>query len=107
MLKNPIFSNRAARNGKMHRSDVAAPAQTRSTPSSWTTAATAARFARAQVVNSARNAAAIRPFKVDEFGTGPGCPSAAHIAAANRMIQELQNRLLGIVDRLGGASMNV
>lgn len=60
----------------------------------------AADFARAQVINSARNAASLRPFRDDEFGDAPGRPSSAHVAAANFLIAELRERLLNIVDRL-------
>lgn len=66
----------------------------------------AARFTRAQVVNAARNANALRPFRLDEFGTAAGSPSPAHIAAANRLVDALQARLLQTVERLAavGAS---
>jgi hypothetical protein len=57
-------------------------------------------FARAQAVNSARNAAALRPFHADEFGTHPGSPSSAHIAAANELISGLRDQLDGVVERL-------
>lgn len=86
--------------------DEVAPMQISSMPTSAMVAGAASDFARAQAINSARNAAALRPFQLDEFGTHPGSPSAAHIAAANRMIQGLQNRLLGIVDRLTAATMS-
>jgi hypothetical protein len=81
--------------------------QIRSTPTPAMIATAASSFARAQAINSTRNAAALRPFQLDEFGKHPGSPSAAHITAANRMIQGLQNRLFGIVERLSAVSMNI
>jgi hypothetical protein len=62
---------------------------------------TTERFYRAQVVNSARNALALRPFRYDEFGTNPGAPSTAHVESANRLVQGLQQHLGHVVDRLG------
>jgi len=63
------------------------------------------RFVRAQVINSKRNAAALRPFRHDEFGTDPASPSEAHIRAANKLIGDLRKRLLaaaGQVSLAGG-----
>ncbi len=58
------------------------------------TPTTAARFARAQAVNTRRDAVSLRPFRNDEFGTHPASPSAAHIEAANRLIISLRRPLL-------------
>ncbi len=52
-----------------------------------------AHFARAQAVNVARNAASLRPFHYDEFGTGAESPSRAHIDAANQLIGHLRHSL--------------
>lgn len=54
----------------------------------------AARFARAQAVNVARNAISLRPFSYDEFGTGSASPSRAHIEAANTLLRRLRCGLL-------------
>jgi hypothetical protein len=62
------------------------------------------RFVRAQVVNSKRNAAALRPFRRDEFGTDPASPSEAHIRAANQLIDDLRKRLLAAASRVDQAA---
>lgn len=80
------------------------PIQVRSTPTPTSISRAASTFARAQTINSTRNAASLRPFQLDEFGTHPGSPSAAHITAVNQMLSRLQNRLFGIVDRLAVAA---
>jgi hypothetical protein len=67
----------------------------------------ASRFARAQVINAARNAAALRPFRLDEFGTHPGSPSSAHIDEVNRLIGGLRRQLVGIVERLTQVGSNL
>ncbi len=62
------------------------------------------KFARAQAINTTRNAAALRPFHRDEFGTGPACPSEAHIQAANGLLEGLRGRLLRVAERVGDAA---
>src|SRR5690606_35840045 len=59
------------------------------------------RFVRAQALNTTRHAAALRPFRSDEFGTGAASPSEAHIQAANELIVRLRRRLLAFVARIG------
>lgn len=51
------------------------------------------RFARAQGINATRNAAALRPFRLHEFGRSAASPSPAHIAAANALIAQLRRGL--------------
>lgn len=51
-------------------------------------------FARAQVINAHRDAAALRPFRPNEFGQNPASPSPAHIQAANQLIARFRRRLL-------------
>ncbi len=52
---------------------------------------------RAQSINVARHAAALRPFKRSEFGTGPAIPSEGHIQAVNGLINSLRRSLLSVV----------
>jgi hypothetical protein len=49
---------------------------------------------RAQSMNLTRHAAALRPFKGDEFGTGAEAPTAGHIQAVNGLITSLRKSLL-------------
>jgi hypothetical protein len=51
---------------------------------------------RAQSVNVARHAAALRPFRRDEFGTGLAAPTEGHLQAANRLISALRQHLFRI-----------
>ncbi len=62
------------------------------------------RFARAQALNTERHAAALRPFRPDEFGAGPASPSEAHIQAANALIGDLRRGLRAIAGRVGRAA---
>jgi hypothetical protein len=48
-----------------------------------------------QSLNLTRHAAALRPFKNDEFGTGASAPTAGHIQAVNKLISTLRASLLG------------
>ncbi len=52
------------------------------------------RFTSAQMVNIMRDAAALRPFRTDEFGNNPAAPSSAHIKAANELLHRLRRQLL-------------
>jgi len=49
---------------------------------------------RTQALNVTRHAAALRPFKREEFGTGPAIPSEGHIQAVNSLITKLRDGLL-------------
>ncbi len=49
---------------------------------------------RAQAINVRRHAAALRPFRDGEFGTGPSAPSAGHLQAVNTLITSLRDGLL-------------
>jgi hypothetical protein len=51
-------------------------------------------WSRAQAINSARHAAALRPFSRSEFGNGPESPSEGHISAVNALVSKLRDRLL-------------
>jgi hypothetical protein len=50
----------------------------------------------AQSTNVTRHAAALRPFRPDEFGIGAEAPTAGHIQAVNRLIGGLRHSLLKI-----------
>ncbi|HTB97000.1 MAG TPA: hypothetical protein VK716_08310 [Terracidiphilus sp.] len=49
---------------------------------------------RAQSINVTRHAAALRPFKREEFGNGPAAPSEGHIQVVNQLITKLRRGLL-------------
>ena len=49
---------------------------------------------RAQSINVTRHAAALRPFKRDEFGPGQAAPSEGHIQVVNDLITNLRRGLL-------------
>src|SRR5580658_231686 len=49
---------------------------------------------RAQAINITRHAAALRPFRREEFGTGAASPSEGHIQAVNDVISKLRGGLL-------------
>jgi hypothetical protein len=51
---------------------------------------------RAQSINLTRHAAALRPFRREEFGTGPASPSEGHIQAVNALISSLRRSLLNV-----------
>jgi hypothetical protein len=62
---------------------------------------------RAQSINVARHAAALRPFRSDEFGTGAEAPTAGHTQAVNKLITGLRSGLLQMSERVrksGGAA---
>jgi len=58
---------------------------------------------RAQSLNVVRHAAALRPFRRAEFGTGPEVPSEGHIQAANALISTLRRDLFRSTRRVQGA----
>ncbi len=49
---------------------------------------------RAQSINVTRHAAALRPFKREEFGGGAAAPSEGHIQVVNQLISKLRRGLL-------------
>ena len=61
-------------------------------------------WVRAQALNVTRHAAALRPFRHDEFGNGPPAPSEAHIDAANQLISALRRGLLKVTSRVSVAA---
>jgi len=49
---------------------------------------------RAQSINVTRHAAALRPLRTEEFGTGAEAPTAGHVQAVNNLITGLRRGLL-------------
>lgn len=63
---------------------------------------------RAQSINVTRHAAALRPFRMDEFGSGSEAPTAGHTQAVNHLITTLRRGLLqmaGVVRQSGAAAV--
>ena len=58
---------------------------------------------RAQSLNVLRHAAALRPFRRDEFGTGPEIPSEGHVQAANALLSSLRRDLFRKTRKVAGA----
>lgn len=59
---------------------------------------------RAQSLNVTRHAAALRPFRRQEFGTGGAAPSEGHIQAVNALIKPLRQDLLRLSRRVTQAA---
>lgn len=59
---------------------------------------------RAQSINVARHAAALRPFKRAEFGPSPAAPTEGHIQAVNTLMQSLRSGLLDLTGRVTTAA---
>lgn len=55
---------------------------------------------RAQSINVTRHAAALRPFRREEFGSGAASPSEGHIQAVNALITSLRRGLLKMTKRV-------
>jgi hypothetical protein len=58
----------------------------------------------AQSINVTRHAAALRPFRREEFGTDASAPTEAHIRAANELIASLRSGLLRLTRHVSAAS---
>jgi hypothetical protein len=63
---------------------------------------TLAAWLSGQAVNVTRHAAALRPFKRSEFGSGGAAPSEGHIQAANQLIAGLRRQLFQLTRRVRG-----
>jgi hypothetical protein len=63
------------------------PAQAPPTP------AMLAPWLRAQALNVSRHAEALRPFEVDEFGSGAAAPTEGHLQAVNELMTSLRGNL--------------
>jgi hypothetical protein len=59
---------------------------------------------RAQSINVTRHAAALRPFRREEFGTGAASPTEGHVQAVNALIKSLRHGLLRMSGRVTSAS---
>jgi len=59
---------------------------------------------RAQSINVTRHSAALRPFKMEEFGTGAEAPTAGHLQAVNKLITGLRSGLLKMSGRVSKAT---
>jgi hypothetical protein len=55
---------------------------------------------RAQSINVTRHAAALRPFRREEFGTGAAVPSEGHVQAVNFLMTSLRRGLLKMTTRV-------
>jgi hypothetical protein len=62
------------------------------------------RWLRGQAVNVTRHAAALRPFRRNEFGSAAASPTEAHIAAANALISMLRRGLVRLARGVGRAA---
>jgi hypothetical protein len=57
-------------------------------------------WVRAQAINVTRHAAALRPFKREEFGTNAEAPSESHVESANQLIRSLRTRMLTLTQQV-------
>src|SRR5690242_543400 len=59
---------------------------------------------RAQSINVTSHAAALRPFRSEEFGTTPAAPSEGHVRAVNALMSALRKGLLDLTHHVTVAS---
>jgi hypothetical protein len=59
---------------------------------------------RSQGVSVTRHAAALRPFRAGEFGTGAASPSEGHLQAVNALLVRLRRELLAVSGQVRGAA---
>jgi hypothetical protein len=57
---------------------------------------------RAQSINVTRHAAALRPFRREEFGAGAAAPSEGHLQAVNALMGSLRGNLLRVTKQVTG-----
>src|SRR5689334_5743788 len=57
---------------------------------------------RSQGISVTRHAAALRPFRAGEFGTGPAAPSEGHLQAVNALLVRLRQDLLTLSEQVRG-----
>ncbi|MGH2733642.1 MAG: hypothetical protein ACRDJG_12035 [Actinomycetota bacterium] len=58
---------------------------------------------RAQSLNVTRHAAALRPFRRDEFGRDAAAPTEGHLQAVNELVGSLRGDLLGLTGKVSQA----
>ncbi len=59
---------------------------------------------RSQGISVTRHAAALRPFRATEFGTGPAAPSEGHLQAVNALLARLRKELLAVSGQVRSAA---
>ncbi len=57
---------------------------------------------RSQGISVTRHAAALRPFRAGEFGTGAAAPSEGHLEAVNALLGRLRQELLTVSEQVRG-----
>jgi hypothetical protein len=66
-------------------------------PFVWRTAGeVGSAWTRSQALSVTRHAAALRPFRHSEFGSGPAAPSEGHLQAVNALIVRLRQELIAV-----------
>jgi hypothetical protein len=97
----PEVSRRQIKSGGNGKHPVGRPAPRKTeTPGPAEVSAELLPWLRTQSVNVTRHAAALRPFRRDEFGTQPSAPTEAHIQAANGLIKRLREDLLRVTQNV-------
>jgi hypothetical protein len=76
----------------------------RPVPTAGKTTAVLPAWLRAQSINVTRHAAALRPFRREEFGCGPAAPSEGHLQVVNKLISSLRRGLLDMSGRVTTAA---
>ena len=79
-----------------------APPETRQIPRAIRSGVMAP-WLRSQSLNLTRHAAALRPFRREEFGTGAAAPTEGHVDAVNKLMNSLRRGLLAMSGRVGTA----
>jgi hypothetical protein len=102
---SPVKPVTRARRRRARRDDVTVdkPPRADLPPRDPRFAATMLPLLRAQAINVNRHAAALRPFKQGEFGTGDAAPTEGHIRAVNELIKTLRGDLLRMTRRVTDA----
>src|SRR6201992_2184992 len=59
---------------------------------------------RSQGISVTRHAAALRPFRATEFGTGPAAPSEGHLQAVKVLLARLRRELLAVSEQVRGSA---
>jgi hypothetical protein len=83
----------------------AGPGSHKQTKAAGSPGSVMAPWLRAQSINVTRHAAALRPFRPDEFGTGAEAPTPGHLQAVNKLIHGLRHGLLRMSGRVRKAAV--